>query len=523
MEKKDNINIQDEELKSNENIEEKEVDNDLVEENTETADLDTEISLNELDITETTEEVDNPEEIEGDFEQMLEESLVNLQNLEVGDKVEGEIINITDSYIFVTLGGKRDAYAEKSDYLEKDGSMKCKIGDKISGYIVKYTDTETLISKSLVAVNKRILQEAFDEKIPVSGKVKSMIKGGYLLDISGVRAFCPLTHIDNKKVGDTKQYLGQNYDFVIIEFKENGKNIVASRRVILDEEKNKLKKETLEKLKVGDIVKGKVIRLTNFGAFVDLGGIEGLIHISRLSWVRVESPSEILNYGDMVESQIISIKGDKVSLSIKDTQPDPFIAASKELKEGENVSCRVLRNQPFGSFVEIRPGVEGLIPISELALGRRINNPSEVVAEGDFIEAQIMRIKLDQKKISLSLKALQPDPWDDIEEFITENDVINGKIENVVNFGAFVKIKDGVDGLLPSSKMKLADLNYDKSNIGDEIKVRVVNIDREKKRISLEPSHLPESVVEGKDDWRKYKKQKSKKETFADDSPFSAL
>jgi small subunit ribosomal protein S1 len=178
--------------------------------------------------TESTEKADlSPENSENnseEFAELFEESLSNIQNLEVGDKVEGEVINITDSYIFVSLGGKHDAYAEKADYLDKSGNLPYQIGDKIEGYIVKYTDTETLISKSLVSVNKEILHEAYNEKIPVNGKVISQIKGGYLLDISGVRAFCPLSQIDIKPASDTKQYIGQNYDFVIIDYKENGKN-----------------------------------------------------------------------------------------------------------------------------------------------------------------------------------------------------------------------------------------------------------------------------------------------------------
>ena len=514
MEKKDEIIEKKEEILENSesNIEEPEI----VEKSDEI--VSEEIEQQEKEIPETSESGENTE-----FAQMLEDSLLNIPQLDVGDKIEGEILNITDSYIFISIGGKRDAYAEKVDYLDKNGNLPFKIGDTLSGYVTKYTETETLISKSLVSVNKRILKEAFEEKIPVNGKVVSMINKGYLINISGVRAFCPMSHIDNKFVKDPKEFLGQNLDFIIIEFKENGRNIVASRKVILDEEKNKLKNETLSKLELNSIVKGKVTRLTNFGAFVDLGGIEGLLHISQFSWARVESPSEMMNIGDEIEAKIINIKGEKISLSLKAMSENPFEQALEEFKEGDVVSCRILRNQPFGSFVEIKPGVEGLIPISELALGRRINNPSEVVTEGDQVEAQIMRINHEKKKISLSLKALQPDPWDDIEEVITENDIITGKIENIVNFGAFIKIKDGVDGLLPSSKIKLAGLKLDKANIGEELKVRVVRIDREKKRISLEPTNLPESAIEAKDDWHKYKKQKKKKEVIVNDSPFADL
>ncbi|RLC52253.1 MAG: 30S ribosomal protein S1 [Candidatus Cloacimonadota bacterium] len=516
MEKLNENNEKKEEIKETENKEP------VVQETNEQAEQNVTAEETKPSETETATE-EKTEESSKEFAELFEESLGNIQNLEVGDKVEGEVINITDSYIFVSLGGKRDAYAEKADYLDKSGNLPYAVGDKIEGYIVKYTDTETLISRSLVSVNKELLHEAYNERIPVNGKVVSQIKGGYLLDISGVRAFCPLSQIDIKLASDTKQYIGQNYDFIIIDYQENGRNIVASRRAILEEEKNKLKEETLKKIAIGAVVKGKVTRLTSFGAFVDLGGVEGLIHISKFSWARVESPSEMLNIGDEVEAKVINIKGEKISLSLKDMQPDPFEDALRELKEGDVVSCRILRNQPFGTFVEIKPGVEGLIPISELALGRRINNPSEVVEIGDLVEAQILKINHEKKKISLSLKALQPDPWNTIDEYFSENDVVSGIIENVVNFGAFIKLRDGVTGLLPSSKIKLGGLKLDKTNIGEEIKVRIVKIDNENRRISLEPSELPETVSESKDDWNKYKKQKTKKELLAEDNPFSIL
>ncbi|RLG88134.1 MAG: hypothetical protein DRO16_05360 [Thermoprotei archaeon] len=457
------------------------------------------------------------------FEHMLEESLANIKKLEVGDKVKGEILNITDSYIFVSLGGKRDAYAEKADYLDKKGNLKYQVGDQLSGYVVKYSETETLIARSLMTVNINVLHGAFDEKIPIKGKVTSLTKGGYNIDVSGIRVFCPLSHIDAKLVVDPKKYIGHFFDFRIIDFKDNGRNIVVSRRAILDEERNKIKKETLAKLNVGDVIQGVVTRLTSFGAFVELGGIEGLMHISQFSWTRIESPSDVLNIGDKVEVKIIKLQGEKISLSMKALQENPLDKAFDELKEGEIVKCRVLRNLPFGSFVEIRSGVEGLIPISELSRGRRIASPSEVVTEGEFVEAQILRVDPEKRKISLSLKALQPDPWDDIDQVLNENDVVSGIIENVVSFGAFIKIKDGVTGLLPGAKLKIAGIKMDKANVGEEFKVRVVKIDKIEKRISLEPTNMPESVSEDKDDWNKYKKQKQKKQDIDEDNPFANL
>lgn len=467
---------------------------------------------------------DDEQETAGEnFEQMLEDTLVNIKQLEIGDKVSGEIINITDSYIFVTLGGKRDVYAEKLDYVDKSGELSYKVGDTLEGYIVKDTDTETLIAKSLVSVNLNILHDAFEEKIPVNGKVQSMTKGGYIIDISGIKAFCPISHIDDKIVIEPKKFMNETYDFRIIDFKDKGRNIVVSRKKILDVEKKKLRKEILKDLKLDSVVDGVVTRLTNFGAFIDIGGIDGLLHISQFSWGHIDSPSEILNIGDEIKAKVIKIKGDKISLSMKALQENPVDSVLRELTEGEVLTCKVVRNLSFGSFVEIKPGVEGLIPISELSRGRRINNPSEVVKEGDIVEAQILRINLEDKKVSLSLKALQPDPWDVISETINEGDVVSGVIENVVNFGAFIKISDGLTGLLPASKIKIAKVDLDSKNVGEEFKVRVVKIDKDARRISLEPTNMPESFDDDKNGWHKYKKEQKQNNHIDEDNPFANL
>ncbi|HCX73716.1 MAG TPA: hypothetical protein DHM37_08360 [Candidatus Cloacimonas sp.] len=455
-----------------------------------------------------------------EFEKLLEESISNIAKFEVGDKVKGEIINITDSYIFVSLGGKRDAYAEKQDYMNKKGELPYKVGDKLEGYVVKFTETETLISKSLHTVNLHLLRNAYEDKIPVKGKVTGLTKGGYVINLSGIRAFCPVSQINDRPVTDMNRFMGESFDFRIIKFNDKGRNIVVSRRKIQEEKRAILKKEALENLEVGMVVKGKVTRLTNFGAFIDLGGIDGLLHISQFSWGRVESPNEMLNLGDEVETKIINIKGDKISLSLKALQENPFDIAIKELKEGDVVNCRILRNQPFGSFAEIKPGVEGLIPISELARGRRIASPDEIVSEGDLVEVQILNIDKDKRKISLSMKALQPDPWDSINDYVQEGNVVTGKIENIMNFGVFVKIKDGVTGLIPQSKLKQAKENITEDQIGEDYKVRVAKIDVVKKRISLEPTNLPESTVD-KNNWRKFKK--SNVQEVEGDNPFSVL
>ena len=458
------------------------------------------------------------------FEDLLEQSLDNVQNYNVGDEVEGEIINISDKYIFISLGAKRDAYADIKEYQNKKGKLTYKVGDKIKGYIVKSDDSETVVAKSIDAVNRHLLKDAYEEHIPIKGKVTSIIKGGFRIEISGIRAFCPISQMDVKVVTDPNIYINNMYDFEIIDLDESGKNIVLSRKKLLERELAEEKAQMLNELQVGDIKKGVVTRLTNFGAFVNMGPIEGLIHISEFDWNRVDSPSDVLKIGDEIEAKVIRIKGDKVSLSLKALKPDPYDVAFEEIHVGDVVTCKVLRNLPFGSFVEIKPGVEGLIPVSEIVRGRRITRPDEILKIGDMIEAKIQKIDKGQKKISLSVKALLPDPWDSIENEFSEGEIVNGVIENIMNFGAFVKIKDGITGLLPKSKISLTKMELTKNDIGKEISLRIAKIDTTNKKISLEPTEMPETVHTKKEDWKKYKKAKKKKEVEIDpDNPFNIL
>jgi small subunit ribosomal protein S1 len=474
----------------------------------------------------TVEEVpmENDTTQDEDFEVQLEASLAQISNYNIGDKVDGEIINITDSYIFVSLGGKRDAYADKTDYLDKKGNFTLATGDRLTGYIVKYTDTETVIARSIASANRKILRDAFNENVPIVGVVTSPVKGGFSINISGLRAFCPLTQMDTKIVSNQKIYAGKSFDFIITELSDDNKNIIVSRKKLLEQELEKQKQDILGSIEVGAVIKGKINRLTNFGAFIDLGGLDGLLHISEMAWERVESPSDVVNIGEEIEVKVIKISGDNVSLSLKALQPDPFEKAASGLSVGDSVSCKVLRNLKFGSFVEIKKGVEGLIPISEMALGKHIKHPREVVQPGDIIEAQIMKIDETNKKISLSLKALQPDPWQNIEQYFAEGDILEGTIENVTKFGIFVKLQDGITGLLPKAKMKFLTDEIQNAQSGVKLNVRITQIEHTQKRISLEPTNMPEAVEDTKDDWKKYRKQqKEKKKEYDPDNPFLEL
>ncbi len=485
-------------------------------------------------VDEPTNEEENQENQEG-FSEMIDEHFVDTDKIKEGDVVEGKVIAVNNSYIFVSLGGKHEAFADVEDYMSKSGNLKVKVGDTLRGFVVKKTDTEIVISHSLNRkyVDKSFLQNAYNNQIPVKAKVISTIKGGLSVEMLGTRAFCPFAQADIKFIADPSSMIGKYYDFLITEISSNMKNIIVSRKALLQEEQNKLKKETLSKLEVGDVVDGKVSRIADFGAFIDLGGIDGLLHVSQISWVKVDSPRDALNIGDDVKVKIIGLSGEKISLSMKELQENPLEKALEELEVGDIVDCRILRNESFGSFCHLKPGVEGLIPISEMMHTGRLGNPSELFSVGDLVEAKIIRVMKNERKISLSVKALKPDPWEHIEDHLQENDEVEGVIDGITNFGIFVKLTEGLVGLVPKSKLFRSKTKFNDEDMNKPIKVKISQIDKEKKRISLELAgeeqqkksqrgfELPsDQERRPRNDWRKFA---NTKQEVPEDNPFSDL
>jgi len=439
------------------------------------------------DIKETTEQV--KPNIADDYQKMLDESLTQSSEPKKGDVVEGEIININESYIFVNLGGKVDAIANREDFKNKDGELTLKVGDKLSGFIVEINDSSINIARSLSKsnVDRSAIKDAFSNKIPIVGKVTAKVKGGYSVNLVGVRAFCPVSQIDLRPSDNAELYVGKTFDFLIIEFEDRGRNIIVSRKAILDAEQRANKEALLSTLNVGDTVKGVVRRFTNFGAFVDLGGYEGLLHVSEISWAHVARPEDILGENQEIEVKILALANDKISLSLKQLEPNPFENALNELNEGDDKEVKILRLHPFGAFVEITPGVEGLIPVSEMALGRIIKHPKDVLKVGDIVEARILRINANDQKISLSMKALQPDPWTDVDTKIKEGEIVEGIVETNTKHGVFITIFEGLTGLLPISRIR----EGEDFHTGDKIEIMITRINAPDKRISLNYKDAP--------------------------------
>ena len=469
------------------------------------------------------------------YAKLLEESFNNTTDPKMGDVVEGEIINITETSIFINMNGKYDAYADITDYKDKNGKLKYQVGDLLRGFIVEFSDDGIKVSRSLRKqfADKTQIRNAFEEKIPVEGKVFKIVNGGYSVDVLGVRAFCPKSQMDIMLEEDS-HYLNNNFTFLVTEYEDNGRNIIVSRKRLLQDEAKIMKEEALATLEAGQVVTGVIRRLTDFGAFVDLGGIEGLLHVSEIAWAHINKPSDVLTVGSEIEVKILAINGEKISLSMKALQENPLDIAMTQLETGTIVECKVLRLHNFGAFVEIIPGVEGLIPISEMSWGKNIRHPKEVLSEGDVVSAQIFKLDQNEKKINLSLKALLENPWDNIDDKVKLGELITGTVENNTNFGAFVTITDGITGLLPRSRMPM-DMTL---NSGDEIELRITSIDKDSKRISLElkdqpaPESLPQhddrrSNFKGKPrrggrpaEWKKWA---SEKPEVPEDNPFNQL
>ncbi len=434
-------------------------------------------------------------ELKEEYLRMLEESFQNTAEIKKGDVVDAPIVSINETFIIVNLGGKFDAYAEIGEYADDKGELNLKVGDMLKGYIVDQNDQGYVVGKSLTKqhVDKQSILDAFERKIPVSGKVYSLTKGGFNVDVLGARAFCPVSQMALRGVSDNAALIGKTMDFLVIECSENCRRIVVSHRQLEEAEANEKRAAAMENLSVGAVVKGVVMRMTSFGAFVDVGGVEGLMHVSEISWQHVVKPQDLLKTGQEVEVKVLDIKGDKIALSMKALMENPFTMALQELKEGDQINCRILRLHNFGAFAELKPGVEGLIPVSEMSRNRNVAHPREVLKEGDFVQVQILRVDPDTQKISLSLKALQEDPWNKIDELVQIEKPFEGTVESSTNFGVFVTITDGITGLLPRSRVRKAD----EFKSGEAITLMVTAIDKDNHRITLDyTDRTPEEIME---------------------------
>jgi small subunit ribosomal protein S1 len=354
----------------------------------------------------STSEMDSMEN-NGSFAEMFESSFSETENLEPGQRVEAEVVRISKEWIFLDLSGKSEGALATAELIGDDGEITVKEGDTVAAYYLANEQGQKLFTLKIGGAAARAhMENAFNNGIPVEGEIKQEIKGGFEIRIGeSVRGFCPYSQVALRRVNDTEALIGQTFNFRIIEFKEAGRNIILSRRSILEEEQQVLKEKLKDVLEVGQVVEGEITSIREFGAFVDIGGVEGLIPISEISYTRVSDIRTTLEEGQRVEVAILKLDwdNDRFSFSLKDTLPDPWENVETKFTEGECVMGTVVRITDFGAFVTLASGIDGLLHISNLGAGRRINHPREVVADGEELEVRIDAIDVENKRISLSM------------------------------------------------------------------------------------------------------------------------
>lgn len=449
------------------------------------------------------------ENMEQSFAEMFEASESGDNgSIQVGDKVRGTIIAVEPSTVFVDLGSKVDGVVEAEELRGEDGELMVTVGDEVELFVVRAQGGEIRLSRALSGVGGlHMLQEAFESKLPVQGKVKEAIKGGFHVEVLTRRAFCPVSQIDDAYVENTEPYIGETFEFLITKLEEKGRNIVVSRRILLEKEKQAAAESFFESTEIGAVVDCVVKRLAPFGAFVEIEpGVEGLVHISELGWSRVDEPSEVVSEGDNIRAEILKIDTDdkgrpKISLSMKQVQEDPWNTVGDAFKEGEIVTGRVVRLADFGAFVEIAPGVDGLVHVSEMSWAKRVNKPSEIVSQGDEVQVKIKSIDQGLRRISLSLRDAEGDPWAEAAEKYAPGTKVTGTFEKSERFGLFINLEPGVTGLMPKSLMaKAADpKKLDALKSGDPVAVTVQSVDAPARRISLAPGDALEE-----EDWSRF-------------------
>ncbi len=389
-----------------------------------------------------------------DFAEMLEKSSMGAR-LSPGQKVKAKVVSVSDDLVYIDLGGKSEGAVDLAEFIDKDGVRNVREGDAIEAFFVTVEDglmkLTTLVS-GYSAVSLSAIKDAYEAGIAINGEVKQEIKGGFEVSVGGVRCFCPFSQIDLKAGREGGPYVAQTFPFKVLEYGEEGKNVVLSRRALLEQERQAKIRELKDRLAVGMEVSAEVKSIQNFGAFADLGGVEGLIPASEISWDRSVSPGEALSVGQGITVKIISLDWDKerLTLSLKALQPDPWMAVPEKYQVGARVSGPIVRLSTFGAFVRLEPGIDGLIHISNLGAGRRINHPREVVEAGQCVEAYVLTVDPQGRKISLSM---QPKIEPVKVPLPAVGEILEGTVQKVMPFGIFLKLDNGLTGLVPNMEM----------------------------------------------------------------------
>ena len=427
---------------------------------------------------------------EDNFMKLYEESLKSIQE---GEVVPGEIVQVEKEYVLVDIGYKSEGQIPIQEFMDSEGNLLAHVGDKVEVLLERREDDEGVIrlSKEKAAKIKiwDTIKEIYESDGTVTGKIVSRVKGGLSVDI-GLQAFLPGSQVDLRPVRDMDGLVGTEHEFKIVKYNKRRGNIVLSRRAILEAERAALKEETLEIVAEGAVLNGTVKNITDYGLFIDLGGIDGLVHITDMSWGRVGHPSEMHQVGDQIQVKVLNFdrSRERVSLGIKQLTPDPWSQVAEKYPVGTKITGKVVSLTDYGAFVEVEQGVEGLIHVSEMSWTRKIRHPSQLLSVGEMVDAIVLNMDVERKRISLGMKQVEPNPWDVIEEKYPVGTTIEGKIKNITDFGSFIGIDEGIDGLVHISDMSWTKRIKHPSELykkGQEVRAVVLNIDKENERFSL--------------------------------------
>jgi len=452
--------------------------------------------------TEEKEHAEVKEEGES-FEKLLEEHDATPNSMSRGELVIGRVISVGDDYVYVDVGQKVEGVVRVSDFTDTNNELP-KEGDEIEVVVEKLTDKEVRLSfkKAFARKYEEQLREAYKNGTPVKGKIVDIVNRGFNVDLGGKTAFLPQSRVDVRRLRkEDSEYVGKEYDFLIIKY--GPKSCVVSRIELVQKELDEKKEKLLSSIKEGDLIKGRVKNITDYGVFIDLDGVDGLLHISDISWGKVSHPSDFFKVGDEVEVVVLSVdkENEKISLGYKQKTEDPWKNIETKYPKGTKVKGKVVNIKNYGAFVEVEPGVEGLVHVNDISWTKKISNAQNYFKLGDEVEAVVLEVDGERKRLALGLKQIKDNPWDVIEEKFKEGDIIEGEVKNVTDFGAFVEVYDGVDGLIHVSDMSWSKRVKNPEDIvkpSEKIKAKILKIDRENQKIALGIKQLTE------DPWKKF-------------------
>ncbi len=412
-----------------------------------------------------------------------------------GNIAKGLVVQVTRDAVVVDIGGKSEGVISKDEFADAVGNVSVKQGDTVDVFVESRESDDGLISLSKEKADKmKVWDEisgACERDEIIEGTISQRVKGGLSVTIKGgVKAFLPGSQVDLRPVRNLDKLIGQTYEFKVIKFNKKRGNIVLSRRVLLERERDEMKQKTLMTLEEGQVLEGTIKNLTEYGAFVDLGGIDGLLHITDMSWGRVNHPSEVFKVGDAVTVKVLKYnpETERVSLGLKQTQEDPWNHVQEAYPLGKKVSGKVMSITDYGAFVELEPGVEGLIHVSEMSWTKKIKHPSKMLEVGNEVECQVLEVDSKAKRISLGLKQLEPDPWSLFTDTFKPGDKIAGKIRSITDYGVFVGIQDGVDGMVHKTDLSWTtkpNHPQDMHQKGDDVEAIILSINHDEKKVSL--------------------------------------